>query len=51
MGRSKNNTNFPKPKRGYKLDSGDKRAIAKKRLEKATKRRCSNKVKLFIIIE
>jgi len=41
-----NFTNFPKPKRGYILDAGDRRAIKKKKLEIATKRRLANKVVL-----
>lgn len=43
---AKNNTNFPKPRRGYILDVGDKQAIKKKKLEEITKRRLSNKVVL-----
>lgn len=42
----RNFTNFPKPRRGYTLDVGDRRAIKKKKLEEITKRRLANKVVL-----
>lgn len=45
----KNNTNFPKPKRGYVLDVGDKKAILKKKNELKTKLRNSNKLNIFNI--
>ena len=38
----KNNTNFPK--RGYSLDTGDKKAIAKEKQEQKTKLRKGNKL-------
>lgn len=40
----KSTTNFPKPKRGYILDAGDKRAIAKAKEEAKTKLRRGNKL-------
>ena len=43
----KNNTNFPKPRRGYKLDAGDKLAIKKRRIEEAGKRRAGNKLNIY----
>jgi hypothetical protein len=43
----KNNTNFPKPKRGYTLDAGDKKAIAKAKAEAKAKLRAGNKLSTF----